>query len=509
MKDSRYPVLFQLNTRVHLTALSEEIGQKATLDDIPDADLDQLAELGFEWVWLLSVWQTGNGAMQVSRTQPEWLEEFKHTLPDLTDADIMGSGFAITAYEVHKDLGGKAALQNIRKRLKKRGMKLMLDFVPNHMALDHHWTVDAPDLLIQGNLDLLQKEPKNYFSIGGKGGERIFAYGRDPFFAGWPDTVQLNYANPALQEAMRGELLNIAAQCDGVRCDMAMLVLPDVFQRTWGKTAESFWPVAISSVREKHPDFIFMAEVYWDLEWELQQQGFDYTYDKRLYDRLHEGHATAVRDHFRADPAYQDKMARFLENHDEPRVAATFRSMVHQAAAVLTFFSPGLRFIHQGQLEGRRKKISPHLVRAPVETDNVAIQQFYLKLLEALKLELLRSGNWRLADCVSVWENNNTHLNYIAFTWENASGERLLVVVNYSDTASQCFVKLPFDDLADKAWTFKNLMSDVAYTRDGNDLMSGGLFMDEKPWSYFVFLVAGKPTFAKATAGTVGREIGK
>jgi hypothetical protein len=418
------------------------------------------------------------------------VEEFKHTLPDLKDEDIMGSGFAITAYDVHKDLGGDSSLRKLRKRLRMRGIKLMLDFVPNHMALDHHWTKDSPDFLIQGNRELLQQEPKNYFSVRIKGREMIFAYGRDPYFPGWQDTVQLNYANPDLQEAMKKILMKIARQCDGVRCDMAMLVLPGVFQRTWGKTTQPFWPTTTAAVREKNPKFVFMAEVYWDLEWELQQQGFDYTYDKRLYDRLREGHATPVRDHFRAEPAYQDKLVRFLENHDEPRAAATFGKDVHEAAAVLTFFSPGLRFMHQGQMEGRRKKISPHLVRAPIEVVDAATQEFYVRLLSALKLELPRTGNWRLAECVPVWDNNNTHSNYIAFTWHDEGPKRLLVVVNYSDTASQCFVKLPFDNFPDNQWTFKDLMSNVSFIRNGSDLQSAGLFMDEGPWSHYVFLIS-------------------
>src|SRR5262249_12058491 len=130
---------------------------------------------------------------------------------------------------------------------------------------------------------------------------------------------------------------------DGVRCDMAMLVLPEVFERTWGVQAQSFWPRAIRLVRERAPEFCFMAEVYWDLEWTLQQQGFDFTYDKRLYDRLREGHARPVREHFCAGLDYQSKMARFLENHDEARSAAAFPPTVHEAAAAVTYLSPGLR----------------------------------------------------------------------------------------------------------------------------------------------------------------------
>ena len=224
-----------------------------------------------------------------------------------------------------------------------------------------------PEYYVPGTEADLARAPQNYTWINRRQGPRILAYGRDPYFSGWPDTLQLDYGNTATQEAMLHELLKISGQCDGVRCDMAMLVLPDVFERTWGRRAPLFWPRVTQRVRDRVPGFCFMAEVYWDLEWTMMQQGFDYAYDKRLYDRLREGHARPVREHFLAGLDYQNRLARFLENHDEPRAAATFPPAQHQAAAVLTFLSPGLRFFHQGQLEGRRKRISPHLVRAPME----------------------------------------------------------------------------------------------------------------------------------------------
>ena len=289
---------------------------------MPDAALDRLAEQGFDWVWFLSVWQTGPAAQAISRANPEWRREFEETLPDLTDDDIAGSGFAIQNYTVHRDLGGDAALARLRQRLHARGLKLMLDFVPNHMAPDHPWIDEHPDYFIHGSETDLARSPRNYFRVPTANGPLLLAHGRDPYFDGWPDTLQLNYGHPQLQQAMIGELVRIAGQCDGVRCDMAMLVLPDVFESTWGIPTQPFWPKAIESVRRQHPDFQFMAEVYWDREWTMQQEGFDYAYDKRLYDRLREGHARPVREHFHAGLDYQDKLARFMENHDEPRAAA-------------------------------------------------------------------------------------------------------------------------------------------------------------------------------------------
>ena len=223
MSNPRYPSLYQINTRVWLTELSRALGKRATLDDIPDAELDRIAEMGFDWVWFLSVWQTGPAAQAISRANPEWRKEFQETLPDLREEDIAGSGFAIQNYTVHRDLGGDAALARLRQRLQKRGLKLMLDFVPNHMAPDHPWIDEHPDYFVHGSESDLARAPRNYCRVQTRNGPLVLAYGRDPYFEGWPDTLQLNYGNPQLQQAMIGELERIAGQCDGVRCDMAML----------------------------------------------------------------------------------------------------------------------------------------------------------------------------------------------------------------------------------------------------------------------------------------------
>lgn len=488
----RYPSMYQINTRVWLTELSRQLGRRATVDDIPDAELDRLAKLGFDWVWFLSVWQTGQAAQKVSRSNPEWRKEFQETLPDLREEDIPGSGFAITGYTVHADLGGDAALARLRERLKKRGLKLLLDFVPNHMAPDHPWVEDHPEYFVPGTELDMARAPQNYTWVKRQRGDLLLAYGRDPYFAGWPDTLQLNYANPATQEAMIGELTKIAGQCDGVRCDMAMLVLPDVFERTWGHRAPLFWPAATQRVRQRFPNFLFMAEVYWDLEWTLQQQGFDYTYDKRLYDRLRDPHARPVREHLHADLDYLNKMAHFLENHDEPRAAATFPPGIHEAAAVVTFLSPGLRFFHQGQFEGRKKRISPHLGRAPEEPKDPELESFYSRLLAVLRQPAVRDGQWQLLECHPAWDGNWTWDCFLACAWQGPAGERLLVVVNYTSNQSQCYVRLPFTDLGNRSLRLHDLLGDAAYDRDGNDLQSRGMYLDMSPWQASVYSLTGR-----------------
>lgn len=488
MAKPMYPSLYQVNTRVWMTELSEQLGRRATLDDIPDSALDNFKDLGFDWIWFLSVWQTGKIGQKVSRHHEGWRKEFEDTLPDLKEEDIEGSGFAITRYVVSEKLGGDAALSKLRRRLDQRGLKLMLDFVPNHTAIDHDWVDSNPEFYIRATGLELEREPMNYARVESKKGDMILAYGRDPYFSGWPDTLQLNYSNPDLQEAMISELTRIALQCDGLRCDMAMLVLPEVFERTWGTPCPVFWPEAIRRIHTVNQEFTMMAEVYWDLEWNMLQQGFDYTYDKRLYDRLKEGHAKPVREHLYAGLDFQRHMARFLENHDEPRVAFDFVPEMHEAAAILTFLSPGLRFFHQGQLEGRKKKISPHLVRAPEEPADERLQSFYSKLLDIMHWHVFKNGDWKLADCIPAWEGNQSDGNYVSYVWQGNQGEKILIAVNYSPDYSQCFVKLPFNDLAGNSWSLHDLMSGNILGRDGVELNEKGLYLDEKGWKTYIFL---------------------
>ena len=235
---------------------------------------------------------------------------------------------------MHVDFGGDAALRRLRERLQGRGVRLMLDFVPNHTAPDHRWAWEHPEYYVHGREEDLVREPGNFCRVETARGPAVLARGRDPYFPGWPDTLQLNYHHAGLRAAMLAELDRVAAACDGLRCDMAMLVLPDVFVRTGGDRSRPadgtepealpFWPEAIARVRERHPEFLFMAEAYWDLEWTLQQLGFDQTYDKRLYDRLRAQDASATRGHLRAHREFQTHSTRFLENHDEPRAAVAF-----------------------------------------------------------------------------------------------------------------------------------------------------------------------------------------
>lgn len=488
MPGARYPTLFQINARVWLQRLSCDAGRQVSLANIDETILDGFVANGFNWLYLLSVWQTGAAGRTVSCNKPDWREEFQALLPDLIEEDICGSGFAITAYTVSEALGGETALASFREELARRNIKLMLDFVPNHTAPDHPWVKTRPDFYVQGDEAAMAASPQNFMRVETDLGPRILAYGRDPNFPGWPDTLQLNYCNPELQEACIEELIAIAGKCDGVRCDMAMLMLPEICRRTWGNTPEPFWPKAIAAVHSKYPDFTFMAEVYWDLEWTLQQEGFAYCYDKRLYDRLKERNARPVREHLMAGVDYQDKLARFLENHDEPRAAAAFPWPQHRAAAIVTFLSPGLRFFHQGQLEGARARISVHLRRGPVEPIDAEIRDFYTRLLGVLNTRAaFREDDWSQIQPQAAWPGNWTSEGFIAYAWHGKENSRYVVVVNYAGHRAQCRLFLSSPELRDRKVRLTDLMGDEVYDRDGTELLDNGLFIDHNPWHFNVF----------------------
>jgi glycosidase len=484
----RYPSLLQINTRVWLRRLSRQQGKPLTLADIDDATIDGFSGQGFDWIWLMSVWRTGPAGRAVSRGEPQWRAEFKSVLPDLVEDDICGSGFAIRGYTVSDALGGEAALARFRERLARRGIRLMLDYVPNHTAPDHPWAKSHPEYYVAGDVEQVARVPGNYLRVDTDQGPRFLAHGRDPNYPGWPDTLQLNYGVPALQIARIDELTTVAGKCDGVRCDMAMLILPEVFQRTWGIVAEPFWPTATAAVRRAHPAFTFMAEVYWDMEWTLQRQGFDYCYDKRLYDRLQSSDVGPIRGHLNAGLDYQDKLVRFLENHDEPRAASTFPWPQQRAAAAIAYLSPGMRFFYQGQFEGARVHVPTHLCRGPDEPVNEEIRGFYARLLPLLKAtDGFRNGDWSQIEPAPAWQGNPSADGFVAYAWSGKDGGRYVVAVNYAEHRGQCYLVLPFTGLREKRVVLRDMMSEEVYERDGGDLIGRGLYIDHAPWQINVF----------------------
>jgi Alpha amylase, catalytic domain len=482
----RYPTMYEINTWVWLSELSLKSGKAIDLGSVPGAEWDAIQKHGFDGVWFMGVWERSPAGIAIANQNMNLVADFRRALPDFAPDDNVGSPYCIRRYVVDKHLGGGEGLAVARRELAKRGMRLLLDFVPNHVAPDHPWVLEHSEYFLRGTVEDARNEPSSYVEVQGT----FYACGRDPYFPAWPDVLQLNAFAPGLRQAAKETVSGIAAQCDGIRCDMAMLVLNQVFVRTWGSRAgqpppADYWYDVIPAVKSAHPDFCFIAEAYWDLEWELQHQGFDFCYDKRLYDRLEHGEAGGVRLHLSADLAYQDKLLRFLENHDEPRAAAVFSRAKEEAAAVIASSLPGARLVHEGQLEGRKIMLPVFLGRRPAEPVDQGLQTFYEKLLVAIHSPIFHDGAWEFCGC-SGWPDNQSCQNLVAWSWVK-DNDRRLIVVNFSEGAVQARVHVPWAEVRGATWRLTDVLSGQSYDRGGDEMVAAGLYIELEAWSFYFF----------------------
>jgi glycosidase len=482
----RYPTLYEINTWVWLNELSEKHAKPVHLGSVPSGEWDAVTKFGFDAVWFMGVWERSPAGIAIANQNQNLTQDFHRALPDFRPEDNVGSPYSVRRYVVDQRLGGREGLAIARRELAKRGVRLLLDFVPNHVAPDHPWITEHPEYFICGSCEDAANDPASYIDVEGT----ICACGKDPFFPAWPDVLQLNAFQPGLRNAVIETIGDIATQCDGIRCDMAMLLLNQIFERTWGERAgqrpqTEYWSDVITAIKKAHKDFCFIAEAYWDLEWELQQRGFDFCYDKRLYDRLEHENAESVRLHLCADLAYQGRLLRFLENHDEPRAAATFSPAKARAAAVMIASLPGARLFHEGQFEGRKVRLPVFLGRRPAEPADEKLRAFYDRLLAAINAPIFRDGEWSLCTR-SGWPDNSSFQNLVAWAWRKDE-DRRLIVMNLGNHTVQAMVSVPWGDARGETWRLADSMSDAIYERDGSEMVSPGIYVELGPWGYNLF----------------------
>ena len=479
------PVIYEVNTAVWLDELSRAAGRRVTLADVAAADWDAVTPAGVDAVWLMGVWERSMAGLALATGNAQLQASFRDALPDLRLEDVIGSPYCVRRYVADAAFGGPAALAAARAALAARGARLVLDYVPNHVAPDHAWVRENPELFVRGDEPDIEADPAGWLVAAGQ----VLAHGRDPYFPPWPDVVQLNAFAPAVRAATARTLADIAGQCDGIRCDMAMLVINRIFAGTWGSRAgpdpaAEFWPAVIGQLRARHPETVLVAEAYWDLEWELQQQGFDFCYDKRLYDRLIGADAAAVRDHLRAGLSYQSRLLRFLENHDEPRIAARMPAGAERAAAVIIATLPGATLWYEGQFEGRRVRPPVFLSRRPSEPPDIGLAGWYRRLLAAVAAHRVRAGAWRLLEA-GGWPDNQSCRNLVAWSWSGDRGsDRHVVVVNLSAEPAQGRIPLDWTDLRGRTWCLTDLLQESMFSRDGGELADPGLFVALEPWQF-------------------------
>jgi glycosidase len=400
---NRFPLVYEVNTRAWLADLSGQHGRVLTLADVPQTEFLRWRSRHFDAIWLMGVWQPSDYSRQRALADPELTSSFGKVLPDWQPRDIASSPYSVAGYHVADQLGGDAALAEFRKRLDVHSLKLVLDFVPNHTAVEHPWVTAHPDFYIQipGSTNSPSDSSSCFVAPGGE----QFACGRLLQCSPWSDTLQLNFGTPALQRALIDTLHGIARQCDGVRCDTAITALKDVFHATWSGLApemeSEFWDRATDEVKRAFPNFLFLAEVYGEYESRLQDLGFDFVYDKPLYDTLVAGDVPAVRQHLAAGWDFTRRLSRFTENHDWARASEIFGAN-NRAASLLTFLVPGLHIVHDGQIEGRRKKMPVYLLRRPEEPPDQEMEAFYDRLFSVMNEPAIASGQSRVLELSST-----------------------------------------------------------------------------------------------------------
>jgi hypothetical protein len=425
------PLLLEINTRCWLRALSDSLGRRVTLAAVPEEEIASWKKRGFTHVWLMGVWETGPKTRDLARAQPNLQALSREAFGPRGQEYLTSSPYAVADFVAATSLGGAAGLRKFRAQLRRHGLRLVLDFVPNHLGLDHRWLTEKSGLFVRSAGPRAETFPVHHV-----GGTSWVAHGKDPYFPAWTDTAQLDYRLAPTRAAMTEALQSVAAQCDAVRCDMAMLLLNDVFDKTWRHfpaagpaPAGEFWAGAIHAVKQRQPQFIFMAEAYWDLEPRLQALGFDYVYDKKFLDHLARRDYSALQQHVRA-VAGKFNPVRFLENHDEPRIASLLTVPEQKAAAALLLAQPGLRLLHDGQMEGKRRRAPAQFARYWPETGNADIATFYDQLLLLLPRTAIGRGEMEFCDTGLA--------PCFAMKWRNSAGRLDLMLVNLAPERACC-----------------------------------------------------------------------
>jgi hypothetical protein len=492
MKMKKNNNVYEINTRPWLKKFSAP-DNKPTLKNVPKEYWKNLYSLGMDYVWLMGIWRTNESVIKEYCFEPWLVQEYKRALNDFTDEDVIGSPYSIDAYEINPAVGTEEELLELKEYLNSIGMGLLLDFVSNHFSVHSKLIQSDPELFLSANEEFYKRDSHTYFKSH-LNKDRIFVHGRDPFFPAWEDTIQLNHFNSDTRRFMIDTVKGITKLCDGVRCDMAMLSLNNVFDNTWSgvlnygkyeKPNVEFWKECISEVKELRDDFIFIGEAYWDLEWELQRLGFDYTYDKKLLDRLKVGQISEIKGHLMAEKDYQSKSVRFIENHDEERSVVSLGKDKSKAAAVIMSTISGMKLYYDGQFEGKKIKLPVQLGREPKEGKNDCLSNIYSSLLNATNNEIFKKGTWNLLDPLPSWEGSKTNQNLLAWIVKY-KGRKRLIIVNYSRVVSNCRLKIDVSNYPSK-FKLKDVLNSKIYYRKTEEVGIEGLFIELGPFKSHIF----------------------
>ena len=484
-----HPHLYEINTWAWLETLSSRLHGTIKLGDVPDSEWDALAERGFDVIWLMGVWQRSSESRRLTLADPNNPPMYNRALPGWVPNDVIPSPYSVAAYVPDPRIGSWSDIDRARDKLHKRGMALFLDFVGNHTALDHAWTREHPEFYVQATQEQFARDPDAFHAVDSASGKHFLALARDPYFPPWRDTVQLNHFSPAMRAAQIETLRTIASHCDGVRCDMAMLHLSDIFERIWAPflrgakpMPREFW----ADAHEQVPELILLAESYWGTEGRLLDLGFSFVYDKNFYDAVRDIDAPAVHAALAAPRSYQDRAARFLENHDEHRAVEVFGKDRIVSVGTLMGTVPGMRFYHQGELEGASVYLPITLRMGAPRPPDPAVSQFFEKLLRVTEEDVFHRGSWGTLSVTP--DGDDSSGNLIAYEWRSEQSWKM-IAVNLAGGASQGRIHFG-RALPATGYVFYDQLNDVRYLRNSSELSGAGLFVRREGFGAHLFDVS-------------------
>ena len=487
-----HPHLYEINTWTWLEQLSARLKKNITVAEVPDSEWDALATQGFNIVWLMGVWQRSPISRRLMLENPANAAQFNLALPGWKPEDVISSPYSVAGYSPDPRIGSWNSLDVAREKLRSRGIALFLDFVGNHTALDHPWMREHSEFYVQAPQEEFQRNPSLFYTQSTQG-QRYIALAKDPYYPPWQDVAQLNHFNPGLRAAQLKDLRTIAAHCDGIRCDMAMLQLNDIFNSNWrhqlGDTPrpeKEFWTEAHAAV----PSLSLLAEAYWGTEQRLLDLGFSYSYDKTLYDAVRDTNIWHIRERLSSQPERQSDFARFMENHDEQRRAVVFPNDRLAADGTLLATLPGMRFYHQGELEGRRIHLPITLRIAADEPSDPVSKNFFQKILQITRQDVFHEGKWNLLDVAPEGDAPTDAL--LVYEWHSAKAWKI-IAVNLAAYTSQGRVHLADRVSPTQNYILNDELNNVRYDRTGEELHNIGLFIRRDPFQAHLFDIAPAP----------------
>ncbi|MGN1179318.1 MAG: alpha-amylase family glycosyl hydrolase, partial [Candidatus Ornithospirochaeta sp.] len=402
-------VMIAKSTLVWLDQLSKQYKRPITsLDQIPDEELDIMQHRGITALWLIGLWQRSEASKTI-----------KHLCGN---PDAVASAYSLKDYDISPDIGGWEAVDNLRERCRKRGIRLASDMVPNHTGIDGNWvyehpeyfisqdyspfpsyTYNGPDLSSNPNWEV--KLEDHYYNRTDAavtfrmrnrhtGETRYVFHGNDGTTMPWNDTAQLDYLNPVTREAVIQKILHVARNFPIIRFDAAMTLAKRHIERLWypkpgtggdiagraehamderefnRRIPEEFWREVVDRVAKEVPDTLLLAEAFWMMEgYFVRTLGMHRVYNSAFMNMLKNQENQKYRDSIKKtlefEPEILKRYVNFMNNPDEDTAIAQFGSDDRYfSIATLLSTLPGLPMIGHGQIEGYREKYGMEYQRA-------------------------------------------------------------------------------------------------------------------------------------------------